>query len=105
MKCQYSGRKKLPPKKGPAMPFENFAEPEVAVAAVVAGAAASPSIRQVVRRSFVYGLAGLLMAYDRTSAAARGITKGVREGVSTLSPEKEPEPTNSAGPTPPPPAS
>ncbi len=80
------------------MPIENFAEPEVAVAAVVAGAAASPSIRNVLRRSAVYGLAGALIAFDRTSAVARGITKGVRNGVSAIPPEQTPAP-------PPPPVS
>ncbi|MFM9635004.1 hypothetical protein ACKI10_46955, partial [Streptomyces galilaeus] len=67
------------------------------VAAVVAGAAASPSVRGVLRRSFVYGLAGALIVYDRTAAAARGLTKGVRDGVGAISPE-QPAP-------PPPPAS
>ncbi len=86
------------------MPLENFAEPEVAVAAVVAGAAASPSIRHAVRRSVVYGLAGVLMAYDRTAAAARGLTRGVREGVNSLSTEQG-QAAPQTPPAPPPPTS
>lgn len=66
------------------MPLGNYAEPEVAVTAAVVAVAASPSIRQVVRRSVVYGLAGALLAYDRTTEAARGIGKGLRRGASDI---------------------
>jgi hypothetical protein len=71
------------------MPLESFAEPEVAVAAVVVGTAASPKLRGVVRRSAVYGLAGALIAYDKTAAIAQSLVKGIREGVETLKKEKE----------------
>ena len=54
------------------MPLENYAEPEVAVAAAVTAAAASPSIRKVLRRSLVYGLAGVLVAYDKAAEVAQG---------------------------------
>jgi hypothetical protein len=70
------------------MPLENYAEPEVAVAAVVVGAAASPSVRRVVRRSVVYGLAGALIAYDRASAAVRGVAQGVQNGVNNINAEQ-----------------
>lgn len=88
------------------MPLENFAQPEVAVAAAAAAVAASPSLRHVVRRSLVYGVAGALIAFDRTAAAARGLTRGVQEGVASLSPDKDvpPPPNPQAAPTAPPPA-
>jgi hypothetical protein len=90
------------------MPFENYAEPEVAVAAVVVGAAASPSLRKVVRRSLVYGLAGALIAYDRSSAVAQGIVKGVKSGVNSISPDSAPAAPapapQPAGPSQPPPS-
>ena len=69
------------------MPLENFAEPEVAVAAVVVGTAASPKLRNVVRRSAIYGLAGALIAYDKTAAIAEGLVKGIRSGVKSVSSE------------------
>jgi hypothetical protein len=69
------------------MPLESFAEPEVAVAAVVVGTVASPKLRNVVRRSAVYGLAGALIAFDKTAAVAQGLVKGVRNGVKSISPE------------------
>ena len=71
------------------MPLESFAEPEVAVAAVVVGTAASPKLRNVVRRSAVYGLAGALIAYDKTAAVAQGLVKGLRNGVKSISSEGE----------------
>lgn len=73
------------------MPLENFAEPEVAVAAVVVGTAASPKLRNVVRRSAVYGLAGALIAYDKTAAVAQGLFKGIRNGVNSITPAAESE--------------
>jgi hypothetical protein len=71
------------------MPLQNFAEPEVAVAAVVVGTVASPKLRNIVRRGAVYGIAGALMAYDRTAAVAQGLVKGVRNGVSSIKHEEE----------------
>jgi hypothetical protein len=77
---------------------ENYAEPEVAVAAVVVGAAASPSLRKVIRRSVVYGLAGALIAFDKSSAVAQGIVKGVKSGAKSISPESESPATAPAAP-------
>jgi hypothetical protein len=89
------------------MPLENYAEPEVAVAAVVVGAAASPSLRNVVRRSLIYGLAGTMIAYDRTTDAVRGVVKGVRNGVGSLAKDAGAAAAEAAAtvpPAPPPPA-
>ena len=55
------------------MALDDFLEPEVAVAVAVTAAMASPPVRNVLRRGVVYGLAGLLMAGDKLSAAARDI--------------------------------
>ena len=85
------------------MPLENYAEPEVAVAAVVVGAAASPSVRRAVRRSVIYGLAGALIAYDRTTAAVRGVAQGVQNGVSKINAEESKAEAGSAEPAPAPP--
>ena len=82
------------------MPLESFAEPEVAVAAAVVAVAASPSLRQVVRRSVVYGLAGALIAYDRSSAAAQGIVRGVHGGISSLTPNTNAAPAGASQPAP-----
>jgi hypothetical protein len=76
---------------------ESYVEPEVGVAVVVTAAAASPSLRKVVRRSLVYGLAGALIAYDKVAAAAQGLVRGIRKGA-TEAASKAAEPA----PTPPP---
>jgi hypothetical protein len=61
--------------------IESYAEPEVAVAAVVVAAAVSPPVRRSLRKGVVYGLAGLLMAGDKVTAAASGVACGVRRAV------------------------
>jgi hypothetical protein len=67
--------------------LEDFAEPEVgiaiAVAAAATAAAASPKVRRVVRRGAVYGLAGLLIAKDKVTAAARGLAGSARQAVAS----------------------
>jgi len=85
------------------MPLESYAEPEVAVTAVVVGAAASPSLRKVIRRSVIYGLAGVLVAYDRTAATVQGVAKGVRKGVKSMAPEGGSATAETAAPPPAPP--
>jgi hypothetical protein len=63
--------------------LDDFAEPEVgiaiAVAAAVTAAAASPKVRHVMRKGVVYGLAGLLVAKDKVTAAARGAAGSARQ--------------------------
>jgi hypothetical protein len=73
------------------MPLEGYAQPEVAVAAAATAVAASPSVRRVFRQSLVYGLAGVLVAYDRSSAAVQSVVQGVRHGVGRVKPQ-DPEP-------------
>ncbi len=57
------------------MALDEFFEPEVAVAVVVTAAVTSPPVRKVLRRGLVYGLAGLLTAGDKITAAARGVAQ------------------------------
>jgi hypothetical protein len=53
---------------------------ELIVGAAVGAAAASPKIRSAVRRGMIYGLGGLLVAYDRVSAMAQEAARGARKG-------------------------
>jgi hypothetical protein len=71
------------------MALEDYVEPEVGVAvavtAAVTAAVASPPVRKALRRGAVYGLAGLLMAYDKVSAAARTTAEGARHMAASAS--------------------
>jgi hypothetical protein len=60
------------------MALDEFFEPEVAVAVVVTAAVTSPPVRKVLRRGLVYGLAGLLTAGDKITAAARSVAQNVQ---------------------------
>jgi hypothetical protein len=51
-------------KRGLAMPME------LIVGAAVGAAVASPKLRKTIRKGFVYGLAGALIAYDNVSSLA-----------------------------------
>jgi len=64
--------------------LESYAEPEVAVAAVVVAAAVAPPVRRTLRKGLVYGLAGALLAYDKASAVVHGAAAGVSHGVASL---------------------
>jgi hypothetical protein len=69
------------------MDLEDFWEPEVAVVAgitaAVTAAAASPRVRQVLRRGAVYGLAGLMIAGDKIADAARGVASTARQATAS----------------------
>jgi len=67
--------------------LENYAEPEVAVAAVVVAAVASPPVRRSLRRGVVYGLAGLLVAGDKVAAAASAVAGGAAKIAKSTSKE------------------
>jgi hypothetical protein len=58
---------------------------ELIVGAAVGAAAASPGARSYVRKGMVYGVAGLLMCYDKIVGVTKGIVKGAREGFSEAS--------------------
>jgi hypothetical protein len=53
----------------------------------------APAVGSVFRQSLVYSLAGVLLAYDKGSAAVRSVVQGVHEGMSQVTP-----PDDSAGP-------
>jgi hypothetical protein len=58
---------------------------EIVVGAVVGAAAtsavSSAPIRKGLRKGVIYGLAGLLVAYDQVSAVAQGVVHGARRVV------------------------
>lgn len=60
------------------MDFEDLLEPEVAAAAAVVAAVASPQVRNALRRGAVFGLAGLIVAGDAVTSFAKGVGRGVQ---------------------------
>lgn len=78
---------------------ESYAEPEVAVAAVVVAAVASPPVRRTLRRGIVYGLAGLLVAGDKVAAAASVVGSGAAKIAKSASKEAA-SPTEAVAPAP-----
>jgi hypothetical protein len=67
------------------MALDDFLEPEVAVAVAVTAAVASPPVRKVLRRGLVYGLAGLLVAGDKITGAARQIAQSAQQTAASAS--------------------
>ena len=72
------------------MALDDFAEPEVAVAAAVAAAVFSPRARNVMRKGLVYGLAGVLVASDTITTFAKSVGRGVQQATHSIS-ERSPE--------------
>jgi hypothetical protein len=70
------------------MALDDYLEPEVAIAVAVTAAVASPSVRKVMRRGIVYGLAGLLVAKDKAMTVAQGIAEGARQAAANETTEK-----------------
>ncbi len=69
---------------------------ELIVGAAVGAAVASPEVRRVVRRGLVYGLAGVLVAFDKVSeathsaiASARQVADGAEKPKETPGPVAE----------------
>lgn len=58
------------------MDLEDFAEPEVAVAAAATAAVLSPTVRNFLRKGAVYGVTGVLMAGSTLAAVRRGAARG-----------------------------
>ena len=86
------------------MAADDYLEPEVAVAAtvtaVVTAAVCSPPVRKVLRRGLVYGLAGLMIARDKVTDAAKSVARNVQEvahsdGNAAESPSNQTVPTTS----------
>ena len=63
------------------MALDDYLESEVVVAVAATAAIMSPRARKLLRRGAVYGLAGVLMAGDAVSSAARNITPGVQQAA------------------------
>lgn len=62
------------------MALNDFLEPEVAIAAGVTAALASPKVRKTLRRGAVYAMAGLMIAGDKVSAATKDIARKTNLG-------------------------
>ncbi len=60
------------------MEFEDYLQPEVGVAALVAATLFSPRARGFLRRGLVYGTAGALVVGDAVTSFTRGIGQGAR---------------------------
>jgi hypothetical protein len=56
---------------------------ELIVGAAAGAAVASPPVRQRLRQGLVYGLAGLLVAYDKVAAVASGVVQSARRAVAS----------------------
>jgi hypothetical protein len=77
---------------------------EFIIGAAIGAAAASTRVRQSVRQGLIYGVGGILLAYDKLSAGAQSVAKSARDaavaarqgsasstnGSSTTSPEPSP---------------
>ncbi|HLJ97667.1 MAG TPA: hypothetical protein VKU02_31185 [Gemmataceae bacterium] len=78
------------------MAVDDFLDPEVAIAVAVTAAVASPPVRKVLRRGLVYGLAGLLVAGDKITGAARQIAHSAEQAAAGATPSP-----HETGPAPP----
>ncbi len=65
------------------MALEDYLESEVVVAVAATAAVLSPRVRGVLRSGAVYGLAGVLMASDAVSSAARRAAPGVQQAAAS----------------------
>jgi hypothetical protein len=67
------------------------------VGAALGVAAGSPRVRKAVRQGLVYGVGGILVAYDRVSSLAHGVAKDARQsaapGDTTPPPDESRQPT------------
>jgi hypothetical protein len=71
---------------------------ELIIGAAVGAAVASPKARAWARRGLVYGLAGVLTAYDNVASMTKGAVHGVRNGVNSLREEASSPPPTEAAP-------
>jgi hypothetical protein len=56
---------------------------EFIIGAAIGAAAASTKVRKAVRRGLVYGVGGILVAYDKLAAGAHSIAQSAREARAT----------------------
>jgi hypothetical protein len=74
---------------------------ELLAGAAVGAAAASPSIRKVLRQGMIYGLGGLLIAYDKVAVFAQEAAKGARNGLAAAAARDAGDQAKSTPATPP----
>jgi hypothetical protein len=74
------------------MDLDDFLEPEVAIAAAVTAALATPPVRRLLRQGLVYGVAGVLRAGDRLSALAQSTAQTVRERAGQIGEQAHQQP-------------
>lgn len=65
------------------MNAKDYMKPEVGVAVAVTAALTSPRVRGILRRGAVYGMAGVLMASDAISSAARSTTRAAQKAAAS----------------------
>jgi hypothetical protein len=58
---------------------------EVIIGAVIGAAAASTRVRKAVRRGLIYGVGGVLVAYDKLAGRAHALAQSAREAVAPAS--------------------
>ncbi len=63
------------------MEFEDYLEPEVALAVTATALLASPQVRGVLRRGLVVGMAGVMMAGDTLGSFSRGARRGAAQAL------------------------
>ncbi len=63
------------------MDWDDIVDPKVAVAVAVTAAVTSKPVRNALRKGAVYGMAGLLVAKDRLSAAAGAFAEGAQQAA------------------------
>jgi hypothetical protein len=71
------------------MGVDDFLDAEVGVAVALTAAVLQPSVRRVLRRGAVYGLAGLLITRDAVASFGRGVARGAQAVTSSAEQEIE----------------
>ena len=69
------------------METDDYLQPEVGIAVVVAAALCAPSVRRALRRGATYGLAGLMVVGDALAALTRDAGRGLRVAGAAGSPQ------------------
>ncbi len=67
---------------------------ELIVGAAVGAAAASERVRKALRRGLVYGVGGVLVAYDKMTAMAHGVRRTVHQATASPTAASPSEPAN-----------
>jgi hypothetical protein len=73
---------------------------EFIIGAVIGAAAASKQVRTAVRRGLIYGVGGVLVAYDRLAAGAQAVAQSAREAAAAAKDGSAPQANGSPAPAP-----